>query len=108
MKNKKKLRNYDEWLIESLEDPEEARLYLRAAFEEYEKDQDLDILMHSIWAYAKSQGVSDLAKKTKINRQNLYRIFSGERNPRWKTMESIIQGVGFKLSFHPELHSSRK
>ncbi len=108
-KNKKKLRNYyDEWLIESLQDPKEAHLYLKAAFEEYEKDRDLDILIHSIWAYAKAQGVSDLAKKSKINRQNLYRIFSGERNPRFKTLESIIRGVGFELSFQPYTHSSRK
>lgn len=107
-KEKRKLRNYDEWLIKSLEDPEEAQLYLQAAFEEYRKDRDLDILMHSIWAYAKAQGVSNLAKKSKINRQNLYRIFSGERNPRFKTVESLAKGVGFELSFSPEIRSSRK
>ena len=108
IKKKKKLRNYDEWLIESLKDPEEAKLYLKAAFEEYEKDKDLEILLHSIWAYAKAQGVSDLARKSKINRQNLYRIFSGQRNPRFKTMESIVRGVGFKVSFSPEIHPTRK
>jgi probable addiction module antidote protein len=97
----KKHRAYDEWLIESLEDPEEARLYLQAAFDEYKVDNDLDVLLQAIWAYAKAQGVSDLAKKSKINRQNLYRVFTGERNPRWKTMQSIIKGVGFELSFQP-------
>lgn len=108
LKKKKKLRCYDEWLIESLKNSEEAQLYLKAAFEEYEKDQDLDILLHSIWAYAKAQGISDLAKKSKINRQNLYRLFTGERNPRFKTMESIVRGVGFKLAFIPEPDSTRK
>ena len=106
-KRKKKLRNYDEWLIESLKDPKEAKLYLKAAFEEYDKDKDLDILLHSIWAYAKAQGVSDLAKKSNINRQNLYRLFKAERNPRFKTMESIAKGVGFEVGFHP-IQSFRK
>ncbi len=108
IEKKKKLRRYDEWLIESLKDSEEAQLYLKAAFEEYEKDHDLDILLHSIWAYAKAQGISDFAKKSKINRQNLYRIFTGERNPRFKTIESIVKGVGFKLTFTPEIQSTRK
>lgn len=108
IKGKRKLRNYEEWLIESLKDPKEAHLYLKAAFEEYENDRDLDILLHSIWAYAKAQGVSDLAKKSKINRQNLYRIFTGERNPRFKTMESIAKGVGFEVSFQPQSDSIRK
>jgi len=108
IKKDKKLRCYDEWLVESLKNSEEAQLYLKAAFEEYEKDYDLDILLHSIWAYAKAQGISNLARKSKINRQNLYRIFSGERNPRFKTMESIARGVGFKLAFIPEISSTRK
>ncbi len=107
IKKKRTLRNYDEWLVESLKDPNEAMLYLKAAFEEYEKDRDLDILLHSIWAYAKAQGISDLAKRSNINRQNLYRIFTGERNPRFKTMESIARGVGFEVAFQP-IHSSRK
>lgn len=107
IKRKRKERTYDVWLIESLKDPKEAHLYLKAAFEEYEKDKDLDILLHSIWAYAKAQGVSDLAKKSNINRQNLYRVFTGERNPRFKTIESIVKGVGFEVSFQP-VHALRK
>ena len=40
----KNTRNYDEWLIEQLKDPEEALAYLEAALEEYIADNDVNAL----------------------------------------------------------------
>ena len=40
----KNTRNYDEWLIEQLKNPEEALAYLEAALEEYIADNDVNAL----------------------------------------------------------------
>jgi probable addiction module antidote protein len=102
MKNKKSVRSYREYLIEELQDPEEAQAYLNAAFEEYESDKHLEALMLALHTVAQAQGgLSLLAKKSQINRQNLYKIFAGKRSPKWETMEAILHGLGFKLSLEP-------
>ena len=93
------MRTYNEYLIQSLQDPEEAQAYLAAALEEYNNDRDLTALMFALQALAYAQGgLASLAEKAQVNRQNLYRIFSGKRSPKWETMEAILHGLGFKIS----------
>lgn len=103
VKTKKEYRSYDEVLVEKLQnDPELAQIFLQDAFEEYKMDNDLKVLMYAIWAYGKAHGINELAKKSKMNRQKLYRTFTRENEPSWKTMESLIKGVGFEISFQPQ------
>lgn len=50
-------------------------------------------------------GLGKLAKKTKLNRQNLYRSLSTNGNPRIKTVKTILNHLGLRLSFahlHPK------
>jgi hypothetical protein len=58
----KNTRNYDEWLVEHLKDPEEAQAYLEAVFEEYEKDGDTTALLLALRSVAQAQrGIGKLA-----------------------------------------------
>lgn len=41
--------------------------------------------------------MTELARKTYLNRQNLYSIVSKKGNPRLDTFGLIIKGLGFKL-----------
>ena len=43
-------------------------------------------------------GVSHLADKTKLNRQNLYKVLSSNGNPRLATLGKVIHALGFRLS----------
>jgi len=46
-------------------------------------------------------GIGELAKKTNINRQHLYRTLSRRGNPRLDTLKDVLHGLGFRLSIVP-------
>jgi probable addiction module antidote protein len=86
------MRNYREFVTETVKNPEEAAEYLRASLEEYSSDGNLEDLQG---------GITELAKKTELNRQTLYRTLSKEGNPRIKTLRSVLSSLGFRLSVDP-------
>lgn len=93
---------FQEQLIESLKDPEEAIAYIRVALDEFEQDSDSEVFLLALRNVAQAQGgISVLAEKTNLNRQNLYRILSGKGNPTFQTLDAIIHALGFRLSIEP-------
>jgi len=100
------MRSFRESLIEDLNNPEEAINYLKVALEEYETDQDLAAFLLALKTVTvASGGISTLAHRTSLNRQNLYRILSPQGNPRLSTLESILHGLGFRLSIE-KMHTN--
>ncbi len=94
-----KFRNY---LVEKLKDQEEAISYLKIALEEYEKDKNSEAFLLALRTVAEARGgLTELAKKTNLNRQNLYRTLSSKGNPKLNTLETILNGLGFRLSIEP-------
>ncbi len=92
------MRKFRDYVIERLRDPKEARIYLNVALEEFEKDGDIDAFLLALRDVTEAQGgIMELAKKTKLNRQNLYRALSGKGNPTISTLGNILQGLGFQL-----------
>ena len=92
-------RDYQEALLEALKDPEEAKVYLEVALEEYEEDNDKEAFLLALRNVAEAQGgLSALARRTNLNRQNLYRALSPRGNPRLNTIGAILHGLGFRLS----------
>jgi probable addiction module antidote protein len=97
-----KLRTFDEELIEALKNPKEASAYLKVALEEYEKDQDTESFLLALRDIAEAQGgITKLAERTHLNRQNLYRVLSPKGNPKLPTILTILHGLGFSLQPKP-------
>ena len=97
-----KYRDFKDYHIEKLQDPEEAKVYLSVALEEYEQDSDAEAFLLALRDVAEAQGgLMQLAKRTKLNRQNLYRALSAKGNPRLQTVETILHGLGYRLSVEP-------
>jgi DNA-binding phage protein len=101
-----KYRTFDQYLIEELKDYKieelkdrsEAKSFLKAAIEEYNKDGDHQTLMLALRIVVESQGgVASLVEGSRFNRQNLYKILTGKTIPRFDTILSIIKGLGFEL-----------
>ena len=68
----KNTESYHDELIESLKKPKEADMYLRLAMEEYHEDGNTEALLVALRNIAEARGgMSKLAKKTHLNRQNL-------------------------------------
>jgi len=95
-------KDFKEYHLEQLKDPEEARAYLELALEDYREAGDIEDFLLALRDVAEAQGgVGKLATATNLNRQNLYKALSEEGNPRLKTIETILHTLGFRLSVKP-------
>jgi probable addiction module antidote protein len=98
----KKLRNHDSVVLEQLQNPSMARAYLEVALEEYEQDGELAFFLEALRNVVEAQsGMTLLAEKTGLNRQNLYRALSPEGNPELRTISLILHNLGYRLSVQP-------
>jgi probable addiction module antidote protein len=91
--------SYHNNLIEALKNSQKAEAYLKVALEEHEEDKDPEAFLLALRNVAEAQGgMTKLAKKTQLNRQNLYKTLSGRGNPTLDTLDTILHGLGFRLS----------
>ncbi len=99
----KNTASYHDELIESLKKPKQADMYLRLAMEEYHEDGDVEALLIALRNITEAKGgMSKLARKTHLNRQNLYNVLSEKGNPTLGTFELILKGLGYKLAIQPD------
>lgn len=91
----KKNKSYQADLIEGLRDPIEAGEYLNAALEE----EDQELFLVALRNVAEAQGgVAQLAAKTKLNRESLYKMLSERGNPELKSLDTLLHAPGFRLA----------
>ena len=74
------MTDYEKDLDELLKDPEFAAGYLTAAM----------------------GGMTAVAERAHIKRENLYRTLSRKGNPELRTFHNIIHGLGLKLAIVPD------
>jgi len=97
MKSKATLIPFEEYLIESLKDPEEAQGYLFVALEEYSQDRDMDSLLDSLHLIAAAKGGTLRAtEKSVVDQSTLDCVLAEPQNLQW---EAVIEALG--LSFSP-------
>jgi probable addiction module antidote protein len=96
---KRVFRDYQEKLIHDLQDPELASAYLNEAL----MDEDPRMFLLALKNVCEAQGgeMTALARKTKLSRENLYRILSKKGNPKLTSIISLLSAVGFSLAVHP-------
>lgn len=98
----KKTVDFQEYHLKNLQDTQVAKQYLEIALEEYEVDGDTEAFLLALRDVAEAQGgLGRLAKLTELNRQNLYKILSGQSKPRIDTISLVLHALGFKLSIKP-------
>jgi len=91
---KKITEKYENNLKKDLLDPVEAAEYLNAALE----DGSQEVFLMALKDIANAKGISEIARETKLNRENLYRILSIRGNPKLKSLNSVLHSIGLKLS----------
>ncbi len=95
--------DYTEKLIESLKDHDHAVAYLNAALEESLKGdiESQQLLLLALKHVAEAQGnISNLAKRSKIRRESLYRMLSAKGNPYLQSFTSLIHAMGFNIRLY--------
>lgn len=90
--------SYEKGLREDLVDPVEAAEYLNAALE----DGLQEVFLMALKNVANAKGISEIARMTNLNRENLYRILSTKGNPKLTSLNSVLHSVGLKLSVEVE------
>ncbi len=88
---------YEDILCRDLQDPEEAAAYLNAALEDA-SEQGAVIFLLALRDVAKARGMRQLAHDTQLSRESLYRTLSRKGNPRFSTLEAVLESVGLKLA----------
>jgi probable addiction module antidote protein len=91
-----KARTYQEHLDEVLRDDEEAVAYLNAA--PAEDDPEVFLLALRDVARAREGGLAALAEAAHVNREHLYRMLSKNGNPELRSLEALLDALGFRLS----------
>lgn len=89
---------YEEGLQEDLQDADEAAAYLNAALEEGSQD----VFLLALRDVAASRGLTQLARKASLNRENLYRMLSESGNPQLSSLKALLDSLGFELAVKPK------
>ena len=76
-----------------LEDLDDVVAYLEAAFE----DGDPRVIAAALGDIARSAGMTAVAEKTGLGRESLYKALSGDGNPGFATVLSVMNALGLRL-----------
>ncbi len=89
-------KDYDNFVVEKLQDPELAAEYLSAALEGGSVDEFLVALRSVAEAHG---GIGTLSEITDLNRQSMYKMLSEEGNPTLSSLLSVLNAMGISLKF---------
>ncbi len=58
---------------------------------------DPGYVVHAQGVVARAKGMTEIARRTRHSREQLYRSFSSEGNPTLRTTFAVLQAVGIQL-----------
>jgi probable addiction module antidote protein len=73
--------------------------YLEAALEE--AGDDPAFVAQALGTIARSGNVSELARRTGMSREGLYKALSADGNPSFATIVKVTRALGLRISFTP-------
>jgi len=79
-----------------LETEEDILYYLEAAME----GNNPKHISYSLGVVARSKGMSEIAKKSGLGRQALYKALSEDGNPTLETLLAVLNALGLELTVH--------
>lgn len=98
-KKQKKYIDFQEKLLQILQDPAEAVAYLNAAL----LDEDQRVFLVALKDVLEAHGgdISAVAEEAELNRENLYRMLSEKGNPKLTSLRSVLHVLGLELAIQP-------
>ncbi|QWE20892.1 addiction module antidote protein [Polynucleobacter sp. AP-Kolm-20A-A1] len=83
-------------VVDYLKTEKDIAAYLSAVLE----DGDPALFVAAIGDIARAKGMTEIAKKSGVTRESLYRALKIEARPRFETVTRVVQALGMKLSVH--------
>jgi probable addiction module antidote protein len=91
-------RSYHEDLLKRLADPKYAVMYLNTCLE----DEDEGVFLLALHNVAQIHGgLAQLARKTRLNREHLFRMLSKKGNPGLHNLRLLVGALGYKITLRP-------
>ena len=90
------IKDYNDFALEKLQDPELAAEYLSSALDGGTLDEFLLALRNVAEAYG---GIGNLSEITDLNRQSMYKMLSQEGNPTLASLLTVLNALGIGLKF---------
>jgi probable addiction module antidote protein len=91
----KKIKRFD--VSDYLNDEETIAEYLNAIMEE----NDQDLLLGAIGDIAKARGMREIAQKSGLGRESLYKALAPGAKPRFETIMGVLRALDINLSLTP-------
>ena len=79
---------------EYLDSAETIAAYLEAAFE----DGDSALIADALGTVARAKGMTEVARKTGLSRESLYKALSAEGNPEFATILKVMRALDLKIT----------
>jgi len=92
-------RDFDDLLMETLHDPEDARIFLSVLLEKYEENGNTEAFLLALKDVIEAQGgIGKVIKHSKLSEHDISNFLADKDNPRFDILEAILQALGFRLS----------
>jgi len=79
---------------EYLDNEEVIAAYLTAALE----DKNPDVFLCAVGNVAKARGMTDVASRSGLGRESLYKALSPGSKPRYETIVKVLDSLGVKIT----------
>lgn len=89
-----KLKTYPFDAADYLDTPEAIAIYLEEAF----KTEDPAFISHALGTVARAKGMAEVARKTGLSRESLYKALSAEGNPQFSTILKVMGALDLKIT----------
>ncbi len=96
MKFKRPMLNFEDYLVEKLQDPENAQCFLMVSLEEYSETQNLDSLLSSLrYIAAAKGGILEFAQHSTLDTLPLEQAAKRNTKLEW---ERVLDALGITFS----------
>jgi probable addiction module antidote protein len=85
-------RPFDE--AKYLNTPEAISVYLEDIFE----TEDPELIAHALGVVSRAKGMTEVARKTGLSRESLYKALSAEGNPEFATILKVMSALDLKIT----------
>ena len=85
-----------------LEKPEDAAMYLKAAFE----SGDTALIAAALGDVTRAQGMTGVAREAGVSREALYKALSANGDPKLSTLLGVMHALGLRLDVSPSEKSA--
>jgi probable addiction module antidote protein len=92
--NMTKVKTFPYDSAEYLDTPEAVAVYLEEAF----ATDDPEFISFALGTVARAKGMTEVARKTGLSRESLYKALSAEGNPEFATILKVMKALDLKIT----------